>query len=441
MSHFLRVYMVLAVAVVAALAYFDSRREASAALNDLAQDQSALARSFAEQATTLPEPRSADAIFATVPHVERAGETIVLLSAPGSGQWTTRAGTVLRSAALDGANDGGLVFVSRDDARALGLPARTAVAGIASTAGAAGAWKLAVATSAIRQRDREKGAQLRLVSSVLLAAGLVVAFGGVGLRQQRRELELKRKLDLADAQRDLDERLLRADKLATMGALAIGVAHEIATPLGVITGRAELLKQKADDPRAKRNVEEILEQCERIDRVIRGLLGMARGDTPILERVEPRAIGAKATDLVAHRFAAAGVELATTCASDLPLVACDARLVEQALANLLLNARDACRAGSGHVDLSIEGDARHVSFVVTDNGKGIAPDAIARVFEPFFTTKPVGEGTGLGLSIANEIVKHNRGKLTISPRHEGRPVATMGTRACIEMPAVPRSDA
>jgi signal transduction histidine kinase len=116
----------------------------------------------------------------------------------------------------------------------------------------------------------------------------------------------------------------------------------------------------------------------------------------------------------------------------LPLVACEPRLLEQALANLLLNACDACRPG-GLVGLDVRGDVEKVAFVVTDDGEGISTESAARVFEPFFTTKPPGSGTGLGLAISSEIVKHHRGTLTVEPRPR-----TAGTRACIEVPAVQR---
>ena len=270
------------------------------------------------------------------------------------------------------------------------------------------------------------------------AAGLVVAFGGLALRNQRKELGLARELAIADVERKLDDRLVRADKHATLGALAIGVAHEIATPLGVIVGRSEQLMPHLDDARLKRNVQVVLDQCDRIDRVIRGMLALARGNSPVLERIESRSIARTATELVAHRFVTAGVTLGMEVADDLPRIACEPRLLEQAIANILLNACDACERGSGHVELRVEGDAARVAFIVTDNGKGIAQESAARILEPFFTTKPADETTGLGLSIANEIVRHNRGTLTIAPHRSSAGGERRGTRACIEIPAIPR---
>ena len=116
------------------------------------------------------------------------------------------------------------------------------------------------------------------------------------------------------------------------------------------------------------------------------------------------------------------MKLAVTAGPSLPVIACEPRLLEQAVINLLLNACDACDPG-GTVILDVRADAERVAFVVTDDGSGITKDAAARAIEPFFTTKPAGKGTGLGLAIANEIVKNHGGELTIGPRTETGPTA------------------
>jgi signal transduction histidine kinase len=182
-------------------------------------------------------------------------------------------------------------------------------------------------------------------------------------------------------------------------------------------------------------VESIIEQGSRIDRVIRGFLNLARGESPPLERVRPEVVSRAASELVEHRFESAGVRLTVTADADLPEVACDPRLLEQVVINLLLNACDACERG-GHVELAVRADAERVAFVVTDDGAGIAAEAAERALEPFFTTKPAGQGTGLGLAIANEIVKHHGGELAIGPRHSTRhdARADRGTIAVVELP-------
>lgn len=439
----LHAWMLLAVAVVAAVASWDARGESSAALADFGEEQSALAHSTADAilARWLPgdtRPTTLAAVIAAVPHVTFPRTSIVLLSRANEKTWWTQGGRAVHLPPIADDLRDGWVRLSRAEAASLGLPERTATAGFASFVVAGEPWRVAVAASAERERDREQHAEWRLVLSVLLAAALVLAFGGLALRNQKNELELARELAIAGVQRSLEDRLVRADKLATLGALAIGVAHEVSTPLGVIVGRSEQLLPASNDPRVKRNAEVVLEQCDRIDRVIRGLLSLARGNAPLLEHVDPRAIAEKAVELVSHRFVKVGITLGAEIAPALPRVACEPRLLEHALANLLLNACDACAPGVGHVDLRVEADASHVAFIVTDNGKGIEPESIARVVEPFFTTKPAGEGAGLGLSIANEIVRHNRGSLTIGPRRADTGGKVAGTRACIEIPAVPR---
>jgi signal transduction histidine kinase len=435
--------MILAVAVIAAVASWDAQNEASAALSDFGTEQAALAKSTADTIAARVHASDDNAIVlsqivAATPQVTRVGTSVVLMSTPGSESWSTQDGRQVPLPAAATERRDGWVRLSRPEAASLGLPARTAIAGFATLEIAKEPWRLAIVTSAERERDRERRAQARLVISVILAGGLVLAFGGLARRNQRKELELARELAIADVQRKLDDRLVRADKLATLGALAIGVAHEVATPLGVIVGRTEQIAPGADDVRVKRNVQVILEQCDRIDKVIRGMLALARGDSPLLERVDPKSIARRASELVAHRFVAAAVTLASDVTDDLPQIACEPHLLEQAIANLLLNACDACEAGSGHVELRVEGDAAHVAFIITDNGKGIARESMARVLEPFFTTKRAVGGTGLGLSIANEIVRHNRGTLTIAPRRTSSDSKNAGTRACIEIPAVPR---
>jgi len=211
-----------------------------------------------------------------------------------------------------------------------------------------------------------------------------------------------------------------------MLTMASGVAHEIATPLGVIVGRAEqLLPKVAGDERGQRAVQAILDQANSIHGVMRGFLDLARGGAPEMQLIAPAAVAAAALQLVEHRFVHAQVALTSRISETLPLLRCEPRLLEHALTNLLLNACDAC-APEGHVELSAEQIDSSIRFTVLDDGTGIAVADAARATEPFFTTKP--QGTGLGLAIANEIAKTHRGSLHMEPSQPS------GTRASVQIP-------
>jgi signal transduction histidine kinase len=452
--------------VVAGLAWWDDQREAAAALFDLETQQTVVAFSLAaglraHLAAAARESESASAappdlarrvaeLLGAEPGIERAGELLVLVAPPGGGALVATDGRLVESPPIRAALDADVraLRLERPQAAQVGLPARTAMAGIAQVdAGPLGRWGIAAVASAARERDREKRAQGRLLLSVFVTSALVLAFGGAALRRQRKELELQRGLAVAEVRRQADETLAHAQRAATMGTFAMGIAHEVATPLSVIVGRSEqLLGRVRDDERAAHGAEVILAQADRIQQIVRRFLDMARGGPPVLARTDPAEIARSAAASVEHRFAKAEVTLRSDVPSRMPPIQCDRSLLEQALVNLLLNACEACSAARsiergergegpdrqpprGHrVEVSARSDAESVVFVVTDDGVGITSEDAARAARPFFTTKADGGGTGLGLAIATEIAKIHRGELTIGPS------PTEGTRACITVP-------
>ncbi len=443
----LLVAMVVVLAAVLAVAVWDERREAAAALDDFAAEQTAVARSAAIVLTDhirLPEcvdvesPCLLAALQALRGSTEQPGAVRVLVRAPGQSTLVDADAQPVDAPSLKEALAAGRPWVQlgRQEAAALGLPRRTALAGLARAPDAQQRpWAVAVLATAQRVRDRESRALWRLVLGTAIAALLVGCFGGLALREQRRELELRQVLAVGEAVQARDRRLVEADKLATLGALATGVAHEVSTPLGIIVGRAEqLIPRMEPQSRSHRAAVAILEQAQRISRIVRAFLTLARGGTPALSEVEPSALARAALELVEHRFTQADVVLESHVDTTLPSVACDPALLEQVLVNLLLNACDACSRG-GTVALHIEQTGNKVAFVVEDNGTGIAPEVAERCLEPLFTTKPAGKGTGLGLTIASEIVKHHHGTLSFEPRVGATPGA-QGTRVRVEIPAV-----
>ncbi|MFO0759775.1 MAG: HAMP domain-containing sensor histidine kinase [Byssovorax sp.] len=487
-------FMLLAVASVAALAFWDEERESGAALDDFAEEQAMLAGSVASELSTrlaairrdalliaesveegrrppatfldsytsyalrpaaepappagdeglalrvpAPNGRALDLVVAPVrllegaARIERPGAVRLFITGPpGAGLFGTD-GRTQRVAPIEQALSAGQAsaWLSRVEAAPLGLPQRRAVAGLSQVdGGPLGRWGIAVVSSAERVRDREVRARIRLALGVILAAGLVFAFGSVALRKQRRELLLERELAVTDLARDRDRRLATSSKAAMMGTLAMGIAHEVSTPLGIIHGRAEqLVPRVAADDRSARAIDAILEQVDRIRRVIRGFLDVARGEAPVFADLDPSTVLHGAVALVEHRFTAAGVTLRIEADRDLPAIHCDVLMLQQALANLLLNACDACKRG-GHVEAAIHRDGERLTFIVTDDGAGITPEHAAKATEPFFTTKPAGQGTGLGLAIANEIARMHRGSLSIQP------ASPRGTTASVMLPTI-----
>jgi len=428
--------MGVTVLVVAGLAYWDAMRESDAALRDLAERQATVAHAFRVTLEALRGGQNGDApLRAILQRAEQSGSWRLFIHRGRDTALLSTSGQALASArVIDAiARRERAVRIPRDEAAAFGLPARMAIAGIAY-ADDLRDFDIVTVSSAEHQRDREAWARRRLLLSVAAAAGLVLLFGGVALRMQRKELMLEGELAVASLQRRRDERLERASKAAAFGTLAIGVAHEISTPLGVIAARAEQLQAKvAGDDKLSGAVAAIASQADRIKLVIRGLLGLARGDAPSAERIEPARVVDGAVALVRHRLDDAGVRLTQSIAATLPVVIGDEKLLEQAVVNLLLNACDACKPAGGDIMIRAEPSDGDVTIVVDDSGVGISGADVERALEPFFTTKAREGGTGLGLAIAREIVSNHRGTLTLAPRPE------RGTRATIRLPPAGRA--
>jgi len=412
-TRWLLVSMVAAVGAIGVLAFMNEQRRSEAELADLARQQAAVADAAA--------PRLA---AGTLGELEKPGTTRVIVAAPGERPRLLDGSAVDVPALADAMARGERTArLTRSEAARIGLPERTAMVGFARAPNGA---VIAIASSAADQRDRDRAGQERLVGSILLAVGLVSAFGGLALSRQRAQLSLERELAVADTARARDSELERLSRAATMAALGSGVAHELSTPLGVIVGRAEqLLSRAGGDERIAKNAQAILDEADHIDKVVRGLLGLARGAPIAMQEIGPRELVRDASALVEHRFERAGVTLLPVVGAELPPVRCEPLLFKHALVNLLLNACEASPRGAT-VRVEVHADAGEVAFVVNDEGQGITPEDAARATQPFFTTK--GEGTGLGLAIANEIATTHRGTLNIAPR------TPKGTRVAIKVP-------
>jgi two-component system, NtrC family, sensor histidine kinase AtoS len=239
------------------------------------------------------------------------------------------------------------------------------------------------------------------------------------------------------ARREQQERMLRASRLADIGQLAAGVAHEINTPLASIALRAESLLKAADDPRLQavdafknfpRYLKTIDEEIFRCKRIIGSLLDFSRVRKPEVRESDLNALAERAAELVGHQMKLKQVTLSVRLDPSLPRVPADEGQLRQALLALLMNALDATPSG-GHVEIETRKDgADSVELTVVDSGMGIAPENLDKIFSPFFTTKPVGQGTGLGLAICHGIVASHGGEIRVQSEID------KGTRLSLVLP-------
>jgi len=216
-----------------------------------------------------------------------------------------------------------------------------------------------------------------------------------------------------EAKLELFEQLRHADRLATVGRLASGIAHELGTPLNVISGYAKLIANGDEDGEAARDAARIIgEQSKRVADVVRQLLDFARRGQPRLEATDVGPVIQRAVDMVAIEGDKRGVRV-TYRESQVPIIAAiDVSRLQQVIVNLAINAIHASAPGS-EVVLDVSRVDGEIQIAVRDHGCGIAKDALSHVFDPFFTTKPVGEGTGLGLAVSHGIIDEHHGRIRV----------------------------
>jgi two-component system, NtrC family, sensor kinase len=235
--------------------------------------------------------------------------------------------------------------------------------------------------------------------------------------------------DITDAA-GLQAKLMHTEKMAALGQLVSGVAHEVNNPLAAIVGFTDLLLENPQIPdAAKEELNVILQEAQRTRVIVQNLLSFARQMPAQREPVQLNAVLRQTLKLRAYDFSNHGVELVERYAEDLPLVVGDPHQLQQVFLNILNNAYDAVQETRrrGVVEVETRRRDAHIEVLFCDNGPGISqPD---RIFDPFFTTKEVGKGTGLGLSICYGIVRAHRGE--ISARNN----AAAGCTFAVRLPA------
>lgn len=258
--------------------------------------------------------------------------------------------------------------------------------------------------------------------------GLLVSGAPVDAQQegslQRLARHASNQLALRRAASNTLAELRRADRLAMVGKLAAGIAHELGTPLSIVGGRArQIAMGTLPADQVSTTARTIAEQADRMAAIIRQLLDFARRREPRLGRFDIRTLVRQAVALLEPVATRKGVKLAAAEMNEPRVVEFDGSQMMQVMINVISNAVHATPQG-GSVTLSLTQASRppadsglparpYMGVVVADTGSGIADEQRKRIFEPFFTTKDTGEGTGLGLSVAQGIVRDHRGWISV----------------------------
>ena len=227
---------------------------------------------------------------------------------------------------------------------------------------------------------------------------------------------------------ELERQLVQADKLSSIGLLAAGVAHEVNTPLAVISTYAQMLaKQISGDDQKSKLLDKIAKQTFRASEIVNSLLNFSRTATTEFVEVDLHKVVRETLILIEHQLEKSSVEVKLDLHAAMPVVKGNAGKLQQVFLNLFLNARDAMESGG---TLSVESwtEDGFARIQVGDSGQGISPEHMARIYDPFFTTKAARKGTGLGLSVTYGIVREHGGNIEV----ESRPGA--GARFLVEIP-------
>ncbi len=218
-----------------------------------------------------------------------------------------------------------------------------------------------------------------------------------------------------EQRRLMQKQMAQADKLASIGELSSGIAHEINNPLGIILGYTQLLL-RGEDPHSGRHndlktIEKHVQSCKAI---VEDLLNFARTSNPEKANLDIHAVIDDVIGFVRHHSNLEDIQIETGFAPQLPQAFIDEKKIKQVLINLLMNAIHAVdRKGTIKITTGLNHSANRITVEVSDTGHGITQENMTRIFDPFFTTKPTGEGTGLGLSVSYGIIKGHGGNISV----------------------------
>ncbi|MGE0471549.1 MAG: PAS domain S-box protein [Nitrospira sp.] len=214
------------------------------------------------------------------------------------------------------------------------------------------------------------------------------------------------------AQRRLLEQLRRTERIAELGTLASGMAHEIGTPMNVILGRAEYLMDRVTEEPIKKGLHTIITQVERITKVMNQLLSFARRKAPERRPLDLRRVMEDSTEIFQERLARNQIHVEMALIDSCPLVLADADQMSQVVINLIMNAVHAMPDG-GTLRVGLAPAQQMVELTIADTGHGMPKELVKKIFEPFFTTKEFGQGTGLGLTVVKGIIEEHQGSIVV----------------------------
>jgi two-component system NtrC family sensor kinase len=221
------------------------------------------------------------------------------------------------------------------------------------------------------------------------------------------------------------QKLLQADRLASLGQLAASVAHEINNPISGVLNLGMLMQRILKDdgvprervPDFRRYLSQVVNETTRVGRIVSDMLAFSRRSRPQRAPADLNKVVRMTLSLVSHKLRLNGVEVDLDLQEDLPQVPCDASQMQQVALNLLLNAGESTHArGGGRVSVRTRAEGGSVLLTVSDNGEGISQENLSKIFDPFFTTKPEGKGVGLGLAVLYGIVQAHGGEVEVSSR-------------------------
>jgi signal transduction histidine kinase len=274
-------------------------------------------------------------------------------------------------------------------------------------------------TAQRQSADITVGGKMRGTVEVVYTRDMPQADEGPFLREERSLIdEVARQVGLIVERREaegekarLQEQLRHADRVSTIGQLALGAGHELEGPLGNVLKYAERIRDLPDlSPRAKEDADEIVDAALHSAEVVRKLLVFGRPVPSLRTSVDLNSLVRNGLYLLEARCEREGIRLVSNLAADLPEISADQAQIHQVLVNLVVNSIQAMPAG-GVLTIETRRDGEHVVLVVEDTGTGMTDEVLRQIYVPLFTTKELGQGTGLGLSVVRDIVTSHGGTI------------------------------